>query len=1393
MNPHQKDTYDQAITLYNEDKYPDAIALCQQILEEAGKPEFEDQENGSKDEPEAQTTKAPENGSKDVPKTQMTPESDNLTEEDLGNIYYLMGRCYNLSKDYENARDSFVKALKIRSKCLGEPDNLTLWTADWLGCNHTNMGDWQSGKEVFTALLKRRKKVLGEQHRDVFRTTKLLSMCMGSSEEQEAKKKLLTEAIELADALFGANDDETVDVKFRLATLYYDQSEYPPAIALLEKMLQDYTDEYEDDETTIKILRKLADNYYYMDGKEVKAAQCYKQAIDIYDKTEKEVDHAYVMMHYEVGNLNLHYLKNYPDAIQAYLVVLKHGDAFLKENSWVKINTCSDMGQIGFESLGDHETAETYLNKALSLIEKSGKNHDKKVIKINYYLIQIRLAAKRKKEAEQLLKETIELSKQVYGLQHQTTRAIATLYFKNFPTSKHALKLAMAFKSNAPEGYNHNAFVREALQSEDNNKKIRVFISSTFRDMMAEREYLLKNIFPKLRKLCREKGYDFTEVDLRWGITKEESENGKVIEICLNEIDQSRPYFIGMIGERYGWIPDYEDTDDFKNMLRNFAWLHQDVQEGLSVTEMEIQYGVLRNPDMKGNAFFYLRDKSATPDGAGFVEPDGSREQKKLLELKQRLADQDLFPVKDYQTIEELGEAIFNDLKLAIFREDQESAEQSALQASKEKQINHIKSLCDFYLPDASMNKALDKFLHTKKFGFSKKSNKLILYGNKGEGRSALLANYIQSYYLNNTGKVKPIFFHFVEAEPDKKSIGDILKNLMQEINTYNNTGVFFDDSNLQSPAPVIEQIFSKTSKEMVLVIDGLEQIKTPEFFSRLYWLPQNVPSNIKIILSTNDPELYNNISGYEHLPLPPFDKDQRKLFIKEYLGKYGKKLSAKQLQKVVDATITQKPNNLKLVLDELRIFGVFEKLDAFLSGYLEAKDEVAVFTKVLERLEEDFEAHDPGLIGRIFSLMVCSKHGLLESELIDLAETAPMYWSPVYHSIENQLYRNLGQLSVINPDFATAIKNRYLKDSAKINEIRQKIVDYFQALDDLKRTYEELSFQLLQREDFEQLKDHLARMDVFLLYKDDPQEFMDYWDKLKGHFDFAGTYKQSFLEYEQQEDVIPADLLPAFDRLSALLGIGARKKESTFFAEKSLELAEKIYGPQHLSTANAIAKYAGSLVATGDYDKAETYALKAFDIYDQASDTGSKFAVLLSTLGNIYIFRKQFEEAEPYIDRAQELLVSIWGKENFALAIGPYFQKAQILLGKEQYDEALELCQKSLSLIHRYGGQNHMINFTAQDTIVEIYMHQEKLDEALVEVEKSIRQKKQAFGANHRMVLLSEYYKALIVYRKGEVQKALKLAKEVYKKYESDRGSDHPLTLKVMELIEACEENDER
>jgi hypothetical protein len=70
--------------------------------------------------------------------------------------------------------------------------------------------------------------------------------------------------------------------------------------------------------------------------------------------------------------------------------------------------------------------------------------------------------------------------------------------------------------------------------------------------MKAERDRLVKFVFPQLRRLCEERGVGWGEVDLRWGITDEQAAEGAVLSICLEEINRCRPYLVCMLGERYG-------------------------------------------------------------------------------------------------------------------------------------------------------------------------------------------------------------------------------------------------------------------------------------------------------------------------------------------------------------------------------------------------------------------------------------------------------------------------------------------------------------------------------------------------------------------------------------------------------------------------------------------------------------------------------------------------------------------------------------------------------------------------------------------------------------------------------------------------------------------------
>ncbi len=93
-----------------------------------------------------------------------------------------------------------------------------------------------------------------------------------------------------------------------------------------------------------------------------------------------------------------------------------------------------------------------------------------------------------------------------------------------------------------------------------NGKVIRIFVSSTFMEFETERDVLNRTVFAELEERCQAEGISFHVIDLRWGISQQNAQDNKSLEICFEEIrrcQEASPYvnFLVMAGDRYGWIP----------------------------------------------------------------------------------------------------------------------------------------------------------------------------------------------------------------------------------------------------------------------------------------------------------------------------------------------------------------------------------------------------------------------------------------------------------------------------------------------------------------------------------------------------------------------------------------------------------------------------------------------------------------------------------------------------------------------------------------------------------------------------------------------------------------------------------------------------------------------
>lgn len=147
-----------------------------------------------------------------------------------------------------------------------------------------------------------------------------------------------------------------------------------------------------------------------------------------------------------------------------------------------------------------------------------------------------------------------------------------------------------------------------------NYKNIKIFISSTFCDMDAERDAIMNRVYPAVAQALAPKHIHVDFIDLRWGVsTQQIAENERenhVLRECIDSINESRPFFIGLLGDRYGWVPSQESWDCIIDGMSDHEkqFINQDTAEARSVTELEMLFGSLIDSDNLHRSLFCFRN-----------------------------------------------------------------------------------------------------------------------------------------------------------------------------------------------------------------------------------------------------------------------------------------------------------------------------------------------------------------------------------------------------------------------------------------------------------------------------------------------------------------------------------------------------------------------------------------------------------------------------------------------------------------------------------------------------------------------------------------------------------------------------------------------------------------
>ena len=622
-------------------------------------------------------------------------------------------------------------------------------------------------------------------------------------------------------------------------------------------------------------------------------------------------------------------------------------------------------------------------------------------------------------------------------------------------------------------------------------RTVRVFISSTFRDMHGERDLLTRFVFPELRARAHSRCIQIYEADLRWGVTEEDARSARALEICLGEISRSH-YFIGMLGQRYGWVQDeYMVTDN-----EEYDWIRE-YPSRRSITELEMHHAALADPDKAMNkAFFFFRDKaflSEVPDEhLGSFVSSSYEDECKIEALKSSIRESglevyDKYPARWFGVaegkpmaggLEDFGYRVLNVLWNRIQKDfPLGDPNRDVMVEANNLHMATMESLSETFVGRRELLQQAMSVLR------SNKHRVLVGCGKPGSGKSAFMAALAQMYIESLTVKMTDLIIpHFIGAAPDSGNISAILTRLCHEMKRRFKVKLDVPDNYADLVLDWPEFLSASStnigpSTQIVILIDGLDLLENKHGALSMEWLPSeaDIPSNIVIMLSCREGQVAHSVLT-KRQPVPHqitigalnvFDKAE---MVRRSLSKHRKTLDespfGNQMKLLLSKKEATNPLYLYLACEELRMFGVFEEVTMRIKSM--SPTITGLLQEILGRLEGE---HGTELVTAAMSFIAIARDGLQEGELsalLAMYQAAPQLGSVVtpgtqyklppamiarlFRSIQNYLQQsnqeNSDLLMFSHQDVQKAVLSRYMKgtNSDLEKQLHNLLVTYFKS-----------------------------------------------------------------------------------------------------------------------------------------------------------------------------------------------------------------------------------------------------------------------------------------------------------------------------------------------------------
>ncbi len=447
--------------------------------------------------------------------------------------------------------------------------------------------------------------------------------------------------------------------------------------------------------------------------------------------------------------------------------------------------------------------------------------------------------------------------------------------------------------------------------------------------MQSERDYLNTHIFPLVRAELKKHAVSLRTIDLRWGVNtidnpEHEDENeieNKIIRVCFDEIDRSKPFFLALLGERYGWIPSNAKSKEFSKK-------YQIGYHG-SITSMEIEYGALKREDV--HAIFLERDKTSylelpqlfrgIYDDRYSSDPEKEQRVERLKTLKDNIK-QNLrarnktgnyityspqWDGRKFSSLEDFGQKVFQAIMaevMAYLESEGSKGELSDQEREKNLQDEFLFGRSKILVERENLVDGIKQELLDTNEG-------IILVGESGTGKSSIYTSLVD-YFKDLPHDKYVILYHSAGVNHESTRIFNMLRRWIWEI-AHRSGSTAPEVQDTEQCLSVLKTLLKRLPQEIkvIMLIDSLDSFQAEKVSRHLSFFPRHEYRDMSLFCtSTPGFETYavNHNHRIKTVGTPEMTENEARAIISSFFKYYRKELHNDVLETLLGCRYGQKP-----------------------------------------------------------------------------------------------------------------------------------------------------------------------------------------------------------------------------------------------------------------------------------------------------------------------------------------------------------------------------------------------------------------------------------------------------------------------------------------------------